>query len=345
MRLLWMSMLLIWLLVIPVCASEYQAPTVPADAESLLPENQSFGAGMWEMIKKAMVKINPEFRKALQIGTSAVASIILVSMAQCAYQEAADLCEMIGITAISALLLINANSMIHLGAETVLEISTYGKLLLPVLTGALAAQGGISTSASLYAGTAMFNAVLSSFLSQILRPLVYCFLALAVAASVTGETVLKNMRDLIKGFSGWFLKMLLTVFTTYMSITGVVSGTTDAAALKATKVTIASFVPVVGSILSDASEAVLLSAGLAKNAAGIYGIFAVLAIFLVPFLKIGVHYLLLKATFYLCSIFSTKRMGELIGDVSTAMGLLLAMTGSACLIQLISTVCFLKGVG
>ena len=36
---------------------------------------------------------------------------------------------------------------------------------------------------------------------------------------------------------------------------------------------------------------------------------------------------------------------KLIGDFSTAMGLLLAMTGSECLLLLISPVCFLKGVG
>ena len=122
-------------------------------------------------------------------------------------------------------------------------------------------------------------------------------------------------------------------------------GTTDAAALKATKVTISSVVPVVGGILSDASEAVLVSAGLMKNAAGIYGILAVLAVFLSPFLKIGVHYLILKLTAAVCGIFGEKGLTELIGDFSTAMGLLLAMTGSECLLLLISTVCFLKGVG
>ena len=130
-----------------------------------------------------------------------------------------------------------------------------------------------------------------------------------------------------------------------MSITGVVSGTTDAAVLKTTKVTISSVVPVVGGILSDASEAVLVSAGLMKNAAGIYGIFAVLAVFLLPFLRVGVQYLLLKFTAAVCSIFAPKSITELIGDFSTAMGLLLAMTGSVCLLQLISTVCFMKGAG
>ena len=143
----------------------------------------------------------------------------------------------------------------------------------------------------------------------------------------------------------WSLKTLLTIFTTYISITGVVSGTTDAATLKATKVTISSFVPVVGSILSDASEAVLVSVGLAKNAAGIYGIFAILALFLEPFMRIGLHYLLLKTVCGICGILGSKRICDLIGDFSTAMGLLLAMTGTVCILLLIATVCFMKGVG
>lgn len=344
MRMIWMTLILCTVLVMPVDASEYVAPTVPDSAKSMMPETQSFGKGLWEMVQKALIGVSPELRKALQIGTSAIAMGILVGTAQSAAQERERLCELIGIVAISSLLLFNANSMIRLGSETVLQISTYGKLLLPVLTAALAAQGGMNTSAALYAGTAIFNALLSSFLSHVVRPLVYCYLAFSVASSAAGEAVLKNIQDLLKSFTGWCLKIMLTVFTTYMSITGVISGTADAVALKAAKVTISSFVPVVGGILSDASEAILLSAGVAKNAAGIYGIFAVLAIFLMPFLKIGVHYLVLKGSFAVCSIFSPKAMVDLIGDFSSAMGLLLAMTGSACLLQLISTVCFLKGV-
>ena len=103
--------------------------------------------------------------------------------------------------------------------------------------------------------------------------------------------------------------------------------------------------PVVGGILSDASEAILVSVSLAKNAAGMYGIFAVLAVFLKPFLQIGTHYLLLKATSGICGIFGTKHICALIGDFSAAMGLLLAMTGTNCILLLISTICFMKGVG
>ena len=123
------------------------------------------------------------------------------------------------------------------------------------------------------------------------------------------------------------------------------SGTTDAAVLKATKITISSVVPVVGGVLSEASEAVLVSASLMKNAAGLYGIFAVLALFVYPFLKITCHYFLLKLTEAACCILGNDSLTQIAGAFSTAMGLLLGITAAACVMVLVSTVCFMKGVG
>ena len=173
----------------------------------------------------------------------------------------------------------------------------------------------------------------------------YLYLGLAAANSATGESMLKRIKELLKWVMNWCLKTVLTVFTAYMGITGVISGTTDAAVVKATKTAISTAVPVVGGVLSNAAETVLAGAALMKNAAGIYGILAVLAIFLEPFLRIGIHYLMLKVTAAVTGIFGCKEMTDLIGDFSETMGFLLAMTGSVCVLLLISTVCFLKGVG
>jgi stage III sporulation protein AE len=160
-----------------------------------------------------------------------------------------------------------------------------------------------------------------------------------------GSDPLGKIRDFIKWIMTWGLKIILYFFTGYIGITGVVSGSADAAAIKAAKLTISGMVPVVGGILSDASEAVLVGAGVVKNGAGIYGMMAVLAIVIGPFLRIGIQYLLLKATAAVCGLFGTKSITALVQDFTTAMGLLLAMTGSSCLLLLISAVCFMKGVG
>ena len=322
-----LAVALIFALAIPASAVEFTAPQVPEKGAELMPEDTgSFAAGLMELLRDAVLGLRPDLKEASKVSLGVIAAVMMVSLLQSFSGSVKTVANLAGATAIAAGLLLSANSLIRLGSQTVTEISEYGKLLLPVMT-------------------AVFDSVLSSLISRMLGPMVYLFLALSAANGAIGENILGKLRDLVKNVVSWSLKTILTVFTTYMTVTGVVSGTTDAAALKATKVTISSVVPVVGGILSDASEAVLVSAGLMKNAAGIYGILAVLAVFLSPFLKIGVHYLILKLTAAVCGIFGEKGLTELIGDFSTAMGLLLAMTGSECLLLLISTVCFLKGVG
>ena len=135
------------------------------------------------------------------------------------------------------------------------------------------------------------------------------------------------------------------MFTGYISITGVVSGAVDASALKATKLTISGVVPVIGNILSDASETILISSSVIKNSAGLYGIFAVIAVCIGPFLHISLQYILLKIAGGVCGIFGYKPLCSLVDGFSTGMGFVLAMTGSVCIMLLISLVCFLRGIG
>ena len=64
-----------------------------------------------------------------------------------------------------------------------------------------------------------------------------------------------------------------------------------------------------------------------------------------PFLKIGIQYLVLKAVASVCLMVEGDSIAGLLEDVSSAMGLLLGITGSVCVLLLISTVCFMKGFG
>jgi stage III sporulation protein AE len=326
--------------------SSLTAPTVTGAGAALMPENtDSFGDALMELVGKALGTLRPDLLEGARICFGILAVVLLISVLKLLPGAREHTADFVGAVGISALLLGSSHSLVHLSVDTVRQMSHYGKLLLPVMTSALAAQGGITSSAALYAGTALFDTILCTLLTELLVPAVYIYLTLSAACAATGEEILKRLSGLVKWLSVWVLKIVLYIFTGYMGITGVVSGTTDAAALKAAKITISGAVPVVGGILSDASEAVLVGAGIVKNTAGIYGVLAILAIFAGPFLRVGCHYLLIKTTGAVCSVFGAKRCTDLITEFSVAMGLLLAMLGSVCLLQLISTVCFLRGVG
>lgn len=346
MRKLIFILIIVCFLATPVSAMEFTAPTVSGEAEKFVPDqSQTFGEGLIALIKAAIPLIQPELAATARTCLTTLGAVMLVSMVNTLPGGNKTVINLSGTLFLGILLLGPTSNLIQLGAQTVHALSDYEKLLLPVMTAALAAEGGVTTSAALYAGTAFFDTALGSVISDLVVPLLYAFLALAVAAGAIGEELLKKMRDFIKWLITWGLKTVLYTFTGFIGITGVTSGTTDAAALKAAKLTISGVVPVVGGILSDASEAVLVSAGVMKNAAGIYGLLAILGLWISPFIQIGAQYLLLKLTGAICGVFGCKQMTDLIQDVVAAMGLLLAMTGTMCLLLLISTVCFMKGVG
>ena len=333
-------------LALPAQGMEFTAPPAPDSAQEYMPENTgNFASGFWNLLLRAVGAVRPDIREASRVCAGLLASVLLISVVGSWSETIKKTARLIGTAAIGSTLLLSMNSMVTLGGETVAQMCEYGKLLIPVMAAALAAQGGSATSAALYSGTAAVIALISALVSRILLPMVYLFLGLAAANRVTGEDLLKRMKELVKWCVSWCLKTVLTLFTTYMGLTGVITGTADAAAVKAAKAAISTAVPVVGSILSGATETVLVSAALMKNAAGIYGILAVLAIAVEPFLRIGIQYGMLKLTAAVGSIFGAKEMTDFIGDFCDAMGLLLAMTGGVCLLMLISTVCFLKGVG
>lgn len=338
--------ILVFSLWIPTSAQTYTAPTPPDGAADLLPpDRDTFAEGLWYVFCSALDALQPQLFDSAKLVLGIVGTTVLISLIKCREGRGKDAVTLAGVIAVSCMLLEPTGSQITSASETVSQLSEYGKLLIPVMTAALAAQGGAATSAALYTATISFDAILSSIISSMLVPMVYVYLVLTVVHSALGNDWMKRLQNLVKSIMIWSLKSILYVFTAYISITGVVSGTTDQAAVKAAKLTISGMVPVVGGILSDASEAVLVGASVVKNTTGISGIMVIIAITVLPFLQIGLQYLCLKLTAAICDVFSDKQISSLIENFSGAVGFLLGMTGAMCLMFLISLVCFLRGVG
>lgn len=334
------------LLVVPVSALDLSPPDAPVSAREFMPKSQeNLGQGILEVFRDCMFYFRPDIKEAGRSCIAVLAVCILYGILQTVSASEKNTFALAAVCSVSLILLQSANSLIRLGLDTVSEISEYAKLFFPVMAAALAAQGGMTTSAQLYAGTVIFDTVLCNVISEILHPAVFLFLFSSIACSAIPNKSLKSMKDFVKASVIWINKSVLLLFTGYIGITGVISGAADSAAIKAAKLTISGVIPVVGNILSDASEAVLVSASAIKNSIGVYGFFAVLAVWLRPFLQIGTHYLVLKITGNLCAVMDGKDLSELVGSFADAMGMILAMTGATCIMLIVSIVCFMKGVG
>lgn len=245
---------------------------------------------------------------------------------------------LVGAIAVTAVAVADIHSLIGMGREAIGRMETLSKVLLPTMAVATAAAGAPAGAAARQLATMFFSDVLLTIINRLLLPLVYAYVAASAANAAIGNEGVKRMAELIKWLVTSVLTLLLLIFVGYLSVSGVIAGTTDAVAIKAAKFAVSGMVPVVGGILSDAAETVLAGAGILKNSIGVVGMLAVLAICLIPFLQLGIHYLAYKLTAALTATVSESRVAGLVSAIGGAFGLVLGMTGSCALLLLISMV-------
>lgn len=345
MKRLLMLIMIIGFLIIPVSAAEFSKPAPPESVEKYMPnESVSFGKDLWHIFRSVLSDVAPEISGAMNICASVIVVQLLIAIVSSFSGVANKSVNIVAVVTVSALLIAPSRALITVGNETITSISEYNKVLYPVMTAALVSQGGTSTAATLYAGTVTLDTLLTIIISKVITPMLYAYIALGIASVATEESFLKQILSFIKWLMTWMLKIIIYVFTGYMTISGVISGTVDASALKATKIAISGTVPVIGNIISDASETVLIGAGILKNSVGVYGALVIIAIWIRPFLRVGIQYILLKITAGISSLCGNTKTVSVVEHISSALGFVLAMTGTACVLQLVSIVCYIKGM-
>ncbi len=342
-----LGLALAMVLAMPVSALDFQAPDPPEQVKSLIPETaDSFGEGLWNVIRFGLEQLNTSFHQ----GATHCLGVVAVSLA-CSLirhwcgETATGGIELTGVVTVAGLLLRPTSSLIARGVETAQDLGAYGTLLLPVLTGAMAAQGGINGATALYAATTWMDSLISNFLIRMTKPLLYLYLALALGHRVSNDRLLAQMKEGSAWAMGCGMKWLFWGFSGFLTITGVVTGKVDQYAVQAAKTALSAGVPIMGSILANASETVILTAGTMGSAAGVLGTITVLALFAGPAASIGAQYLLLKVTAGISKSFDAGSVGGMVEDFATAMGLCLAMVSTQTVILMVSTFCLMKGVG
>ena len=286
-------------------------------------------------------------RKALRSGVLLLVVVLLCGLAEGACQSLGggtelDLVSLVGALAVTAISVADANSLIGMGREALDRMELFSKVLLPTVTAAAAAAGSPSGAVARQLATMLFSDVLMTLITRLLMPLVYAYIAACVAYTAVGNGGLQRIAGSLKGAVTSVLVLLL--FVGYLTVSGAVAGSADAVTIKAAKFAMSGMVPVVGGILSDAAETVLAGAGILKNAVGVFGMLAVLAMCVGPFLQLGIHYLTYKLTSALSATVSGGRVAGLIDAIGGAFGLVLGMTGSCALLLLISMVSAITAV-
>ncbi len=221
--------------------------------------------------------------------------------------------------------------------KTIQEYNSFMISFIPVYAGSITVAGAPVTS-GVY-GTFMFFAcqIIATLITNTIMPLLGIYLGFSVVSGINPKLNLGSITDGIKKFSTWLLTLLMTVFTGIMSIQSVIASGSDGVAVKAGKYLLSSFVPVVGSALSDVYLSVQGSIKLLKNCIGGYCIVAVSVTFVPILLKLLVWKLSVFVSQIFSEILNIKSITTLTKAVDSTFSLIIAIVLVFLLLIIIST--------
>ena len=335
---------------------EALADAVPAEQREYLdgiqPETADELAGSFARL---LENVSEDSRSALQSAVRSLVRVVVVVILAAAARgfssaaggEADALIDMAGALGCAAVLLQDFSGVLALCRDTLEQISVFSGVLQPVLATALSVGGNATTATLLQVATMIVFDLIIRLVNLLLVPVACAYLGIVVVDAATGNGMLHGIADGIRGLTAGVLKLILTLFTAYLTIAGGVSGSVDRMALKTAKFAVSGAVPVVGGVISDATETVLSGASLLKNSIGVFGMLCVTAICLVPFLRAGASYLCYKAGAAVLSPLCSGSLRQMLEGVGTGFGLLLGMLSTCCLIlylELVYVVAMVKPI-
>lgn len=180
----------------------------------------------------------------------------------------------------------NFLDIINMFKNTVSTITTLMQVVSPFLMGVLLATGSISSTGLIQPILLFIASTVGFIINYIVIPFLSIAIALNVISSISDNLKFNKLSKLFTSSSLWIIGVVFTVFIGVLSLETSFSGSIDALTIKTTQAAVSNFVPVVGKFFSDSFETVVGAIKIISNAGGILGIIAVIAIAIVPILKL-----------------------------------------------------------
>lgn len=223
-------------------------------------------------------------------------------------------------------------------ASSVIEISSNLMMAyIPIMVVIMASSGHVVSSGSYYSMMIATGEGVGQLSSKIIVPFLNMFLGLSITSSISPDINLSGFTTIISKVIKWLLGFAMTVFTAVLSFKQIITTSLDNVSTRAVRFTLNSFIPIVGSALSDAYKTVQGSIGLLKSGVGVFVILSVAVIFLPVILQSLMWIITLWIGKSTAEVLNVSQVAKLLESITTVFSTLLAIVLCIMSIYIIST--------
>ncbi len=225
----------------------------------------------------------------------------------------------------------------EIASATLVNLKDFMMALLPTYAMGIAFCTGSKTSMVFYETTLGVITIVDFLLIHIILPMIHIYFVLLLANNIMKQDMLSKMSELLEKVISWALKTVLAAVIGVNVIQSLVVPVTDQVK-KSVLLKTAQAIPGVGSTMRVATESILQASLLIKNAIGVAGLIVIIAICLVPIIKLAIYQLIYSFGAAIVQPISDKRIINCINAAAKSAKLLMSVVMVAAVLFLFTIV-------
>ena len=212
----------------------------------------------------------------------------------------------------------------------------------PLMTAIQLMGGKISTAALGNASFTMFIALIENVLIVFTVPIVKACFCFVLVKAISGEKDIGGFIRLIKNTFLTLTGFTMMIFSFVFSFQNVLTQSADSLSMKTARFAIGSFIPIVGSSISEALSTVTSSISLIKNTCGVIALIAIILLTLPVIISVYLNKLCMDICASLAGIMGCEREKAILSDASGIISFILALILYTCVFFIYALTVFIK---
>lgn len=242
-------------------------------------------------------------------------------------KSVSNLINIVCFVAIASVVLNLLLDVIDSVSSVITNIESQTEVIFPVLLTLINALGGVVTATSFQPLLAVLSVGITKLFTLILLPIFISSIIFGIVGNISKNIKLEKFSKFFTSLFGWIIGIVFTIFIAFLTIQGLTVSSIDSISLKTAKYAIKSYIPILGSYLSDGVGLILASSILIKNAIGATGLILIFATILFPIIKIIILILLFKLVSAILESISDEKVSNFLFNISKSLNML-----SVCLL-------------
>ncbi|MBR5139982.1 MAG: hypothetical protein IKV16_02900 [Clostridia bacterium] len=222
------------------------------------------------------------------------------------------------------------------------QLSLFFGSALPIMSAINAASGAVKTAAVQAANMNIILGIIGAIATDLLLPLSFAILALALISSFGESGTLKTAKSIKRLFT-FGLGIVTAASSAAISLQTVIASASDSAALRAARYAAGGLIPVVGSSVSSAISTLAGGLAYAKSTVGVGAIIAIACVVSFPLLSLLIHRLVFSVAESMLEYLDSSAASRCFSAYKTAFDTVISVYVMSTLVCIIEVIVFMKG--